>query len=265
MNIQSCPECDALASHGYNDGPCDKHTNMKYKSVEELKEHILCEIEDGDIFEEYLFKKYPRLFPTNENGELLPQSQRCWNDCPIGWMSIVESLFDCIDDYVKYHKHTKINPKRKHQLRIRKAYWKYVRDPIYRKFNPYRDFEKRLKGRKFISPTDEERAKINKTFAARIRALVSAIDKKFFDRYDLYIGVSPPPVVIEQYKEKFGTLRVYYDGGDDVVKGIVRYAEHLSSLTCQDTGKTGQLCKRGSWYATLSNEQAEKQGYKPVE
>jgi hypothetical protein len=22
---QSCPECDALASHGYNDGPCNVH------------------------------------------------------------------------------------------------------------------------------------------------------------------------------------------------------------------------------------------------
>ena len=49
---------------------------MKYKSVEELKKHILSEIEDGDIFEEYLFEKYPRLFPTDENGQLLPQSQR---------------------------------------------------------------------------------------------------------------------------------------------------------------------------------------------
>jgi len=26
---QSCPECDVLASHGANDGPCDKHTNIQ--------------------------------------------------------------------------------------------------------------------------------------------------------------------------------------------------------------------------------------------
>jgi hypothetical protein len=266
MNIQSCLECDALASHGYNDGPCDKHTNMKYKSVEELKEHILSEIEDGDIFEEYLFKKYPRLFPTNENGELLPQSQRCWNDCPIGWMSIVDSLFGCIDDYVSHHKHTEINPKQRLRLKFRQLYWKYVRDPIYRKFNPYRDFEKRLpKGAKFASPSNEEREKINKTFAARIRNIVSTIDKILFNRLDLYIGVSPPSVTIAQYKEKFGTLRVYYDGGNDVVKGMVRYAEHLSSLTCQYTGKRGQLCKRGSWYTTLCDEEAQKEGYKPVD
>jgi len=236
---------------------------MKYSSVEELKDKIMQDVEE-DAFEAQLFTKYPALFPRDESGNLLPQSQRCWNDCPDGWKNIVDSLFGCIDDYVKHHKHTKINPKRKHQLRIRKAYWKYVRDPIYRKFNPYRDFEKRLKGRKFISPTDEERAKIDKTFAARIRALVSAIDKKFFDRRDLYIGVSPPSVTIDQYKEKFGTLRIYHSGGDDKVDGMICYAEHLSSLTCMDTGNAGRLCKRGGWYATLSKAQAKKQGYKPV-
>jgi len=44
---------------------------------------------------------------------------------------------------------------------------------------------------------------------------------------------------------------------------MVRYAEHLSSLTCQYTGKCGQLCKRGSWYTTLCDEEAQKAGYKP--
>ena len=266
MNIQSCPECDALASHGFNDGPCDKHTIMKYKSVEELNNKIMKAVEEDDAFEAYLFGKYPKLFPCDEDGHLLPQSQRCWNDCPDGWRDIVDSLFGCIDDYVNNYKHTEINPKQKFRLKFRQLYWKYVRDPIYRKFNPYRDFEKRLpKGAKFASPSNEEREKINKSFAARLRSLVSKIDNVLFNRHDLYIGVSPPSVTIAQYKEKFGTLRIYFDGGNDVVKGMVSYAEHLSSLTCQDTGKRGQLCKRGSWYATLCDEEAQKEGYKPVD
>jgi hypothetical protein len=76
-------------------------------------------------------------------------------------MSIVDSLFGCIDDYVSNHKHTEINPKQRLRLKLRQLYWKYVRDPIYRKFNPYRDFEKRLpKGAKFASPSNEEREKL---------------------------------------------------------------------------------------------------------
>ena len=36
------------------------------------------------------------------------------------------------------------------------------------------------------------------------------------------------PVVIYQVKEKFGKLRFYYEGGDDVVRGLVLMAEVLS-------------------------------------
>jgi hypothetical protein len=239
---------------------------MKYKSVEELNDKIMEAIEEDDNFEAYLFGKYPKLFPCDEHGQLLPQSQRCWNDCPDGWRDIVDSLFGCIDDYVSHYKHTEINPKRKLRYKLRKAYWKYVRDPIYRltplpikssytkNFSPTREKE-----------IQEEHNKAQRSWQMKVRRVVSAVDLKLFNRNDLYIGVSPPHVVIDQYKEKFGTLRVYYDGGDDVVKGMVRYAEHLASLTCQSTGKRGQLCKRGMWYATLSDEAAKKADYKPVD
>ena len=65
MNIQSCPECDALASYGYNDGPCDKHANTKYSSVKELKDKIMQDVEEDDAFEAQLFTKYPALFPRD--------------------------------------------------------------------------------------------------------------------------------------------------------------------------------------------------------
>ena len=240
---------------------------MKYKSVEELKKHILDEIEDGDIFEEYLFEKYPRLFPTDENGQLLPQSQRCWNDCPEGWMSIVDSLFGCIDDYVQNYVHSKVNPKYRIRLALRKIYWRRVRDPIFRLVNPYRDWEKKCRqvGAKFASPSAEEHEKIRKSWKSKLRSIITRIDLKLFNRDDLYIGEKCPPVTIDQYKEKFATLRIYHSGGDDKVDGMIRYAEYLSTLTCQNTGKPGQMCKRGTWYARLSKSEAKKLGYKPAE
>jgi hypothetical protein len=36
-----------------------------------------------------------------------------------------------------------------------------------------------------------------------------------------------PPVQIDQVKEKFGTLRFYYSGGDAEVDGMVKFAEYL--------------------------------------
>ena len=239
---------------------------MKYKSVEELKKHILDEIEDGDIFEEYLFEKYPRLFPTDENGQLLPQTQRCWNDCPKGWMNIVDSLFGCIDDYVQNYVHSKVNPKYRVLLAIRKIYWRHIKNPIFARFNPYEDFQNRLpKGAKFASPSQKELRKIRASWKNKLRVVISKIDSIFFNKKDMYIRYKTPPVTIEQYKEKYATLRIYHSGGDDVVDGMIKYAEYLSTITCQETGEAGQMYKKRNWYARLSKNRAEELGYTLVE
>jgi hypothetical protein len=40
-------------------------------------------------------------------------------------------------------------------------------------------------------------------------------------------------VTLDQVKEKFGTLRFYYTGGDDTISGMVRMAESMSSVICE--------------------------------
>lgn len=49
---------------------------------------------------------------------------------------------------------------------------------------------------------------------------------------------SPEQVVVDQVKEKFGTLRFYFHGGDDAVYGMVQLAEWLSNVTCEACGNT---------------------------
>ncbi|MDP2683473.1 MAG: hypothetical protein Q8P20_00295 [bacterium] len=39
-----------------------------------------------------------------------------------------------------------------------------------------------------------------------------------------------------QVKEKYGSLRFYYDGGDDYINGVVAMAEELSIFTCERCG-----------------------------
>lgn len=58
-----------------------------------------------------------------------------------------------------------------------------------------------------------------------------------------------PQVVAAQVKEKFGTLRFYYDGGDEVIGGMVRLAESMSSVTCETCGNPGTL-QVGGWHYT---------------
>jgi hypothetical protein len=73
-----------------------------------------------------------------------------------------------------------------------------------------------------------------------------------------------PPVEFVQIKEKFGGLRLYYNGGDDYVEGVCSMAEAMSYKICEVTGDSGQLCSTGHWLRTLSAAQAKEHGYTPI-
>lgn len=64
-------------------------------------------------------------------------------------------------------------------------------------------------------------------------------------------------VVVKQVKEKFGTLRFYYDGGDDYISGLVTMAETMSAHTCEVCGSPGQR-HGGGWVRTLCSKHAEE-------
>ena len=52
-----------------------------------------------------------------------------------------------------------------------------------------------------------------------------------------------------QIKEKFGSLCMYYDGGNDLARGVVNMAETLSELTCESCGSPATITT-GSWRKT---------------
>jgi len=58
-----------------------------------------------------------------------------------------------------------------------------------------------------------------------------------------------PQVTVSQIKEKFGTLRFYYDGGDEYIHGLVSMADNMSGAICEVCGERGQFRGRG-WYYT---------------
>ena len=68
-----------------------------------------------------------------------------------------------------------------------------------------------------------------------------------------------PQVTLDQVKEKFGTLRFYYTGGDDAIDGMVRIAESMSAVTCEICGNPGKQVG-GGWITTLCKEHAEEKG-----
>lgn len=65
-----------------------------------------------------------------------------------------------------------------------------------------------------------------------------------------------PQIVAEQVKEKFGSLRFYYRGGDEKISGMVWHAENLSGKTCEVCGAAGKTRGRG-WYYTACDAHAK--------
>jgi hypothetical protein len=224
---------------------------MKIKNAKELKEKIEAEAKQDFDFEQHLFKKYPSLFYIGEDGELLPQMYRCWNDCPKGWETLVDHLCGAIVNYNKNSTRSIPNPDKKIMRFLQKA-WRPIRIKIDQWFNPYKNHA--------IVFNLEQKQKLENSFAGKVRAATSRISQYFYTQ-ELYVYQKPPAVKIAQYKEKFGTLRFYIDGGDETVEGMIRIAEYLSGKTCQNTGEEGSTVSKGGWWATLSPKEAKRLGY----
>ena len=110
-------------------------------------------------------------------------------------------------------------------------------------------------------------------------------EKDFYKNHYEYRFL-PPQIVLDQVKEKFGTLRVYYhtvseDIPDDVwanldhadfqkkleryednIRNAIDYAEYQTTVTWEVTGKDGKLYTKG-WNVVLCDEEAIKTGRDP--
>ena len=66
-----------------------------------------------------------------------------------------------------------------------------------------------------------------------------------------------PQVVAVQVKEKFGSLRFYYDGGDDYINGVVNMAVIMSEKTCMECGSPGTMRTDGWWHVACEEHYDE--------
>ena len=57
-----------------------------------------------------------------------------------------------------------------------------------------------------------------------------------------------PPVVITQVKEKFGELRIYYNGGDSRTDAYATFASLVSQRMCEDCGSPAKTRDQGGRY-----------------
>ena len=68
-------------------------------------------------------------------------------------------------------------------------------------------------------------------------------------------------VVVTQIKEKFGSLRFYYNGGDEYIAGLVSMAESMSGVTCEVCGDKGESSSEG-WIKVLCEAHRDERNRK---
>jgi hypothetical protein len=87
---------------------------------------------------------------------------------------------------------------------------------------------------------------------------------KEYDREDTashrYLQVKPEQVTCVQMKEKFGGLRFYTDGSDDVVDGMIRMAIHMCNNTCEGCGTNEGLGLTKGWITVRCKKCADEVG-----
>ena len=85
----------------------------------------------------------------------------------------------------------------------------------------------------------------------------------FIKREERVVPELVEQVVAKQIKEKFGTLRFYYDGGDEFIRGLDSMAASMSSVVCEVCGSPGssRSTKKQRWVLVLCDKHAEEQGY----
>jgi hypothetical protein len=184
--------------------------------------------------DEALCKKYLKIF-RDRNGNMRDTAM-CWGfECRDGWYNILDKACSLIQGHIDYTR-----AQRARALRYNRALRRAVRGDV-------RPLQMHFTSRKCTEPSIygiQEAAKVLEDIEPQCQRVPEAC----------------PQVIATQIKEKFGTLRFYYYGGDDYCRGVESMAESMSAVTCEVCGSSGKI-RNGKWIRTLCDEHAKESGY----
>jgi hypothetical protein len=165
-----------------------------------------------------LCEKYPKMM-VNRNKNM-QETCMCWGfECGDGWFNILDQLMGNIQHHIDWKE------------KQRNGAFKYNEMAAQAKAGNFDLFEEDMKA---LTDTEYKEKRLAEIVAGDFRTVPDSV----------------PQVTLDQIKEKFGTLRFYYTGGDDYISGMVSLAESMSGVTCEECGNPGDR-RGGGWVRTL--------------
>lgn len=174
-----------------------------------------------------LCERYPQMMVNRHKP--MQETCMCWGfSCGNGWFNILDQLMGSIQQHIDWKE------------KQRKWNIDYNEMAAQAKAGNFDLFELSMKD---LTNPDYKEKRLAEIVAGDFREVPESI----------------PQVTLDQVKEKFGTLRFYYSGGDDYISGLVSMAESMSGVTCEECGNPGKQVG-GGWITTLCKEHAEARG-----
>jgi hypothetical protein len=182
-----------------------------------------------------LCERYPKMM-VNRNKDM-KETCMCWGfECGDGWFNILDQLMGSIQHHIDWKE--------------KQRRWAIE----------YNEMAAQAKAGNFDLFEETTKAQPNDQYKEQRLAEIIAGDFR-------QVPESIPQVTLDQVKEKFGTLRFYYSGGDDYISGMVSLAESLTGVTCESCGNIGEQ-RGGGWvhtYCTPCEEAREAKRAKEME
>jgi hypothetical protein len=182
--------------------------------------------------DELLCKKYPKMMVNRSKD--MKETCMCWGfECGDGWYNLLNQLMGNIQHHIDWKRKQRI-----YALRYNRALKQALNGNKNALIRHYTYGEE---------PTDGTYESVEEAIE----------EEKFRDIPDTI-----PQVTLDQVKEKFGTLRFYYTGGDEYIHGMVTMAESMSGVICEECGNPGER-KGGGWVRTICDpcEEARERAY----
>jgi len=178
-----------------------------------------------------LCEKYPKMM-VNRNKDM-KETCMCWGfECGDGWYNILNQLMGNIQHHID---------------------WKEKQHNWAVKYNEMAQAGKSGNAELFADLVAKEYADQPTIGADYIRERCEEMIKNPLRDVPELV----PQVTLDQVKEKFGTLRFYYTGGDDYIRGMVTMAEAMSGCTCEGCGNPAKTHGPG-WIRTICGPCEEK-------